>query len=156
MSFEERRSEWKAGKIPAEKEAVDKWFGEFSLDELESAFFESDSFDILVEKYIRNIRSMEEVQKMSDEMKKDGKVFNWELSKQMIGYTLGKIVLKTPSLLDMVHENKNVAKKLMDDILMVERRIFAILAYQTKGKGIPDEAYNFDQEWNSDSFNEQK
>ncbi|HRH23300.1 MAG TPA: hypothetical protein PK295_01570 [Candidatus Magasanikbacteria bacterium] len=136
MSLERKMEAWSAAS--QNKESIDSWFESLSLDEREEAFFESQSFDILVEKCIETLKQMQE------NVKEQGIFLRWPMDTKRVSYGLGNVILKSPSLLDIVHRNENVAKYITQHEGDVARRLFSIFSYPNP---IPPEAYNIDIEW---------
>lgn len=136
MSWERRREEWKNSPPPVEK--IDEWFGVLSEEEKSEAFFESKSFEILVEKFKNKLIQMEE------NVKLHGISLRWSPDTKMVRYGLSKIVLQTPTLAEMIRDGENLAKYLVNISSDVARRLFSIFSYSTT---IPGEAYNLDLDW---------
>lgn len=136
MSWERRREEWKNSPPPVEK--IDEWFGVLSEEEKSEAFFESKSFEILVEKF------KQELMQMQENVKEHGIFLRWPPETKIVSYGLLKVVLQTPSFMEMIHNNENLAKYIANRSSDVARRLFVIFSYPS---AIPTEAFNLDQEW---------
>lgn len=126
------------GAAAADQESADQWFESLSLDEREQIFFESQSFKILVAKF------QDTLQRMQENVKEQGIFLRWPMDTKRVGYGLGNIILKSPTLLHILHKNDNIAKYITSHESDVARRLFAIFSYPNS---IPAEAYNLDHEW---------
>ncbi len=136
MSLERKMAGWSAA--AKDQESTEKWFESLSLDEREEVFFKSQSFNILVEKFQENLKHMQE------NAKEHGIFLRWPMDTNRVSYGLGNVILKSPTLLDILHKNENIAKYVDDRSSDVARRLFAIFSYPNP---IPAEAYNLDEEW---------